>query len=117
MNALRHAKRPCPECPWRRDTPPGQFEGCRYDLLRATSGAPGAEAGLGAPMFACHLAPLGGEYACAGWLAAVGYEHLGVRLAVITGRLDPAALEPGPGWPELFRSYEEMAAAQARREE
>ncbi len=68
-------------------------------------------------MFACHRAPEGGEYACAGWLAAVGHHHLGVRVAVITGRLDPAALEPGEDWPALFETYEEMAATQAAGEE
>jgi hypothetical protein len=68
-------------------------------------------------MFACHLSPQGAEYACAGWLATVGRDHLGVRLAVATGRLDPAVLDPRPGWPPLFDTYEEMAAVQARREE
>jgi hypothetical protein len=59
-----------------------------------TSGTPGREAPAGAPMFAGHASKEGGEYACAGWLAAVGHEHLGVRLAVAMGRLDPAALSP-----------------------
>jgi hypothetical protein len=112
---LAHAKRVCRECPWRRDTPPGKFEACRYDALRATAGGPGAEVGLEAPMFACHMSPEGREYACAGWLAVAGRDHLGVRFAVALGRLDPAALDPGAGWPELFGSYEEMAAAQGRR--
>lgn len=96
---------------------PGKFSARRYDALRVTSGSPGAEAALGAPMFACHMSPEGGEYACAGWLAVVGRDHLGVRLAVATGRLDPAVLDPQPGWPDLFDSYEEMAAVQARRKE
>lgn len=113
MDPLSHAKRPCRECPWRLDTPPGKFEACRYDALRETSGRRGDEAGLTAPMFACHMSPDGQEYACAGWLATVGADHLGVRLAVVTGRLPAVALEPGPDWPELFAGYEEMAAVQA----
>jgi len=117
VRPLPHAKRPCRECPWRRDVAPGKFSARRYDALRVTSGSPGAEAALGAPMFACHMSPLGAEYACAGWLAAVGREHLGVRLAVATGRLNPAALDPQPDWPALFQTYDEMAAAQARRKE
>jgi hypothetical protein len=68
-------------------------------------------------MFACHKSPEGREYACAGWLAAVGHHHLGVRLAVITGRLDAAALEPGADWPALFESFGEMAATQAGGED
>jgi len=35
-----------------------------------------------------------------------------VRIAVLTGRLEPADLEPGDGWPALFASYDEMAEAQ-----
>ncbi len=60
------------------------------------------------------MTPEGEERACAGWLAVVGREHLGVRLAVITGRLPAEALDPGPGWPELFSDYRQMATAQGR---
>ncbi len=63
-------------------------------------------------MFACHKSPEGREEACAGWLAVCGIEHLGVRLAVLTSRLEPEDLRPGKDWPALFASYAEMAAAQ-----
>jgi len=111
--SLPHRRRPCAECPWRRDTTPGQFPASRYDALRNTSEQhPGAEPDFNAPLFACHKSPQGHEEACAGWLAAVGHRHLGVRLAVAQGRLSGAALEPGDGWPPLFDSYAEMAATQ-----
>lgn len=110
--ALPHRRRPCAECPWRRDTPPGQFPADRYAALASTSGAPGAEALLDAPMFACHKTAEGQEQACAGWLAVVGAYHLGVRLAVATGRLAPETLRPTPGWPPLFESFQQMAATQ-----
>ncbi|OUE36186.1 hypothetical protein BZY94_42000, partial [Burkholderia territorii] len=32
----------------------------------------------------------------------------GAYLAVTSGRLDPAALEPGVDWPELHDSYQEV---------
>lgn len=112
MSALRHAAKPCSDCPWRRDVPAGQFPACRYDALRATAGSRGAEAGLSAPIFACHKSAEGKDIACAGWLAVVGAEHLGIRMAMVTGRIDAAALMLGEGWPELFSSYEEMAATQ-----
>ncbi|NDK24708.1 hypothetical protein FSY75_09505 [Streptomyces sp. TR1341] len=64
-------------------------------------------------MFACHKTKEGRERACAGWLAAVGHRHIGVRLAVAQGRLPAEVLTPGDGWPELFDSYEEMASVQA----
>ncbi|WP_249040601.1 DUF6283 family protein [Nocardia cyriacigeorgica] len=112
---LRHRRRPCAECPWRRDVAPGQFSAERFADMACTRGGPGREAGLDAPMFACHKSAEGYEQACAGWLAAVGYHHLGVRLAIAAGRLDPDALEPGDGWPRLFESYAAMTTAQARR--
>jgi hypothetical protein len=63
-------------------------------------------------MFACHLSTEGRDIACAGWLAVCGVEHIGVRMAVLTGRLEPEDLRPGDGWPELFGTYKEMAAVQ-----
>lgn len=109
---MPHRRYPCAECPFRRDTSPGQFPACRYEALAETAGAAGAEVPLGAPMFACHKSPEGREEACAGWLAVCGIEHIGVRLAVALSELDPDALRPGPDWPELFDSYAEMAEAQ-----
>lgn len=114
---LKPRDRPCVRCPWARTTPPGEFPLERYETLRATVGAPGDEVALCGPMFACHKTPEGREQPCAGWLAAVGREHIGVRVAVATGRLDPAALDSKPGWPELFTDYDELVATQAARTE
>ncbi|MET7363224.1 DUF6283 family protein [Streptomyces sp. NPDC005562] len=112
-----HQKRPCADCPWRRDVEPGQFTADRYDALRNTSRQPQAvetvEDVVGQPMFACHKTIEGKEAACAGWLAVAGRENLAVRLAVAIGNLPEDALEPGDGWPSLFDSFEEMAARQA----
>jgi Family of unknown function (DUF6283) len=104
------AQRPCPECPWVVQTPPGQFPAERYEVLRATSPRAGVMGNPmpGDPMFACHKSPEGQEWACAGWLASQGAEHVGVRLAVAFKKLDPIALDPQPGWPELYSTYEEM---------
>ena len=101
---------PCHECPFRRDTDPGQFTSCRYDALRETSESPD----ISTPMFGCHKGAPGTDedLACAGWLAVAGHAHPLVRIAVLTGRLEPADLEPGDGWPALFGSYDEMAEAQ-----
>jgi hypothetical protein len=110
---LRHAARPCSECPWRRDQPVGRFPACRYDALRDTAARPGGgSAPLGAPMFACHKTAEGREIACAGWLAVEGARHVGIRLAVVSGRLDVEALTPThEGWPDLYRSYGDLAQA------
>jgi hypothetical protein len=113
VTSIRYATKPCAECPFRLDAPPGQFEACRFDALRNTAGGPGQEAPIGSPMFACHKTAEGKEIACAGWLAICGIDHLGVRYAVASGALPAEALQPGEGWPELFGSYEQMAARQA----
>jgi hypothetical protein len=63
---------------------------------------------FGASMFACHQSNVGAEFACAGWLATVGDCHPGVRLAVMTGRLDSGALSPGADWPALHANYPEV---------
>lgn len=113
-----HVSVPCKRCPWKKETPPGEFPASRYEELRVTSEQPGGyEPGIGAPMFACHKTAEGRERACAGWLAAVGHRHLGVRLAVAQGRIPAEALAPRPGWPALFDSYQEMAAHQAGDEQ
>lgn len=112
MTSVRYAAKPCAECPFRLDAQPGQFEACRFDALRNTAGEPGHEAPIGSPMFACHKTAEGKEIACAGWLAVCGYDHLGVRFAAATGALPGEVLRPGPGWPELFDSYEQMTDRQ-----
>lgn len=78
-------------------------------MLRATAGAPGREAALRAPIFACHKSEPGRDRACAGWLAVAGINHLGIRVAVALGRLPASRLRPAEDWPDLFDSYEEMA--------
>lgn len=113
VTTVPHRRYPCAECPFRLDTKPGQFPACRYEALRETAGTPGREAPFGAPMFACHKSPEGREEACAGWLAVAGYDHFGVRIAVLRGELPASALAPGEGWPVLYESYDEMAAAMA----
>lgn len=101
---------PCRECPWVRDTPPGQFPPARYEALRGTTGSPGREAPFGSAMFACHKAPEGEEFYCAGWMAAVGYENLTVRVLLARGKIPREAMEPGEDWPALHESYEALLA-------
>ncbi len=100
--------RPCEECPWRKDTPPGQFPPDRYEALRHTAGQEGWHPGLHDPMFACHKSAEGKELPCAGWLAAVGQDHVRVRLAAATGEIKPELLRHDPDWPELYETYDEL---------
>lgn len=88
--------------------PAGQFPASRYRALRCT-----VTQQFPQPLFACHQTAEGKEIACAGYLAVEGHGNLTVRLAVATGQLDPAVLQPDPGWPPLFAGYEEMASTQS----
>lgn len=103
---------PCQECPWVRSTPPGKFPASRYAELRGTTGTPGNEAPIGSALFACHLTQEGKELPCAGWLAAVGYYSLPVRILAAEGEIPGTSLRPADDWPDLFDSYAEMEAAQ-----
>lgn len=109
---MRCRSAPCPECPWVRSTPPGQFPASRYEEIRGTTRDGDDHAGFGAPMFACHMTVEGHEVPCAGWLAAVGEQSVTVRLNVAYGEIPADALRPGDDWPELFDDYDEMVEAQ-----
>lgn len=61
-------------------------------------------------MFACHKTPEGREMPCAGWLAAVGYESLTVRVLLGRGEIPVGRMTPEPDWPELHASYAELEA-------
>lgn len=108
-DTLPRRRYPCSSCPWRRDTAGRMAYPNLAEYAASTCGQPGAEAPLGADLFGCHKSTAG--ELCAGWLAAAGYFHLTVRFAIATGHLEVSALEPGEGWPDLYGSYAEMAAA------
>ncbi len=118
---LPRVRRPCDECPWRRDAQPGRFTRERWEKLVSTTARHGGsrdgyQPGIGDPMFACHKTPDELERACAGWLAVEGRDHVTVRLACAMGELPYDALDPSPDWPPLFESIA-AAAAHDRGEE
>jgi hypothetical protein len=107
---------PCNECPVRcdnADNPRAKFPAERWESLEATiEQTPYLDT---QPLFGCHKGTPGDpdeDLICAGWLASFGWESIRIRLAVHYGRLDPAALTPGEGWPELYGDWDEMAEAQ-----
>lgn len=104
---MKSVKRPCDECPWRKDCEPGRFEPERWAALAES--VPDLRTGFGpefgAILFACHKTPEGEERACAGWLAREGVNHPTVRLAVAMGSIAPEALDIREGWPELHEDF------------
>jgi hypothetical protein len=114
---------PCTECPARRDNvdnPRAKFPAARWEQLRATVETPwNLEELEEQTLFGCHKGDPRtggeGELLCAGVLAAFGFDSVKVKMAVHFGRLDPAALHPGEGWPELYATWDEMVENQTLR--
>jgi len=103
---VKRVKRPCDECPWRKDAEPGRFDEERWDALTCSSADDrGFGPSFDGVLFACHKTPEGGERACAGWLAMEGAQHPVVRLAVLTGSIPISALTPGSDWPDLHPDF------------
>ena len=111
---LATPSKPCPACPWRVTAMADDIPHFDMELAEGLASTCPDEKGHGpefqARMFACHQSKDGAEIACAGWLATVGHKHPRVRFAVGTGRLDPASLRPGKGWPALHKSYQDVLA-------
>ena len=104
-------RKPCPTCPWRLKKTASDIPNFDLELAEAladTCGTPGQEVDAAGRRFACHQSKPGEEIPCAGWLAAVGYHHIGVRVDVALGRIPAEAVVPDDDWPELHPSFDEM---------
>lgn len=91
---------PCSSCPYRADVPSGVWDWDEYEKLRRYDEDPAnpdkAIEVIG-EVFLCHQ-PVGSpEAVCRGW-AEVHYDTPAVRMAMITGKIDPDTLtDPRPG--------------------
>ncbi|MEU0489945.1 DUF6283 family protein [Nocardiopsis sp. NPDC006139] len=117
MNETPRRFFPCGECPWRKDAAP-RFTEEQFEQMASSCADrdTGYQPMPGEMWFACHKGQVAApeeDTACAGWLAMEGHAHVGVRVAVASGRLPSDALAPGEGWPDLFESFAEMRRHQA----
>lgn len=97
-----YRREPCDECPWRKDRPVGTFPAEAY--RRSANTAEDAAT----HMFSCHMAGSGRPQTCAGFLLKNSANHLGVRIAILSGRVDMAKVSSKV---ELYDSYRDMAVA------
>ena len=104
---MLHARRPCDECPWRRDVVTGRFSPDRYEALAETA------RDMARPLFACHKSEAGRDVTCAGFLLRGAEHNLTVRMAIFTKRYDPSNVSDGGI--ELYNDYTEMARANGAR--
>jgi hypothetical protein len=111
---MKAPAQPCPSCPWRVDKDARDIPNFSLPLAESLAGTCPDERDMGpdfgASFFACHQSKEGSEIACAGWLAAVGHRHPGVRLALAMGRLNEETLSPGADWPPLHDNYPDVLA-------
>lgn len=99
---MNTGRRQCPKCPWKNgvnpfDIPNG-YDSEKHRALSCTiAEGPHSLASQGRLM-ACHEHPVGGEVPCVGWLVnQLGRgNNLGLRLAVLTGRVDANVQTVGP---------------------
>jgi len=96
-------RKQCAKCPWKVSTNPhdipGGYSEERHRALSSTVAEhPWAMMGGTLRIMACHESPVGGEKPCVGWLAnQLGPgNNLGLRLAVMTGRVDADFALDGP---------------------
>lgn len=110
--AFPRIKAPCPGCPWRKDRDARDIPNFSLSHAESLANTSPCEKGYGPSftdtMFACHQSKEGGEFACAGWLAAVGSAHPRIRFALLRGHLPASALAPGKDWPALHETFQEV---------
>ncbi len=95
---MKHAVKPCAECPWRLDVPAGKFSPERFEALAATA------YDLAGTVFACHMSKEGGEFACASFIIKSSAHNLAVRMS------RQSFVHVTSDHP-LFETYREMAIA------
>lgn len=106
---MSEIRRPCADCPWRKDAPPGHWRPDHFaDIYRHCQDD-------GTHLMLCHHAVKlpeseRGSLPCQGWVRAIGFDAIGVRLAVMTGKVSLAEVRD-TGGPELYASFDEMMSA------
>lgn len=100
MSSQKH--RPCGTCPFRRDSTPGYWHREHFQSLVDHC------QGDGIRWMSCHCDQSGGTI-CSGWAYTLGYDAIGLRLAVLLGRFDPDKIDVSGL--DLYASAGEMLAA------
>ncbi len=100
---LRHRRRPCEECPWRKDAPRGAFPAEAYRHSADTAHD------VSQSQFSCHMSGAEKVSTCAGFLLRGADHNLAIRMAMREGRFNPSDVTDGGI--ELYAGYRSMAIA------
>lgn len=98
-----HQRKPCEQCPWRRDSPRKAFPAEAYRISAHTA------YDMNGAMFSCHMAGKEHPAICAGFLLRGADHNMGVRMAAMTGRYDWTKVSDGGA--KLYSCYAAMAIA------
>jgi hypothetical protein len=99
---LKAPKKPCSECPWRKDVQIGRFPPERFRDMANTS------YDMAEQVFACHKSTEVEPTVCAGFLARGSDHNLTVRLAYMTGEMERGERS---GALPLYENFRAMAIA------
>lgn len=97
-----YQKKPCRDCPWRKDAPVGRFPAEAFRLSANTA----YDASM--HTFTCHMAGRDNPATCAGFLLRNSENNVSVRIAASMGRYEPSEVSSDVA---LYESYREMAIA------
>ena len=103
---IAHRRQPCAACPWRRDQP-RRFKPARFRHSANTAHD------MATHTFACHASGTVKPAICAGFLLRGADRNMTVRLMLIRGTLDLAAVSDGGH--ALHADYRAMATANGVR--
>jgi|TARA_Y100001934_G_C12387159_1_gene797228 hypothetical protein len=98
----RYRRKPCADCPWRRDAV-GEFPADAFKVSAKTA------YDMADSVFSCHASGSEKPATCAGFLLHGSHDNLSVRLSLMQGRINLD--EVSDGGHDLFHSYREMAVA------
>lgn len=98
-----YRRKPCAECPWRKDAALGAFPAEAYRHSAETAHD------LSNHLFSCHMSGANEPATCAGFLLRGAEDNLSVRMAIFDGRYDPSQVTDGGV--ELYEGYRSMAIA------
>jgi hypothetical protein len=108
MNERERCRRPCGNCPWRKDAPREYWDAEHFREIWRNCQDDGLH------QMACHKsrpdAPAARQIICQGWVRVMGYDAIGVRIALLRGRVTLTEIEDLSGL-ELFETFEEMLLA------
>lgn len=97
-------RRPCSNCPWRVDAPRDHWDPQHFlDIYNNCQDD-------GVHVMGCHKSTKEAFLPCQGWARVIGFQAIGVRIAVMNGTLRLEEVKDRDG-PKLFETFRAMLKA------